>query len=48
MQHGPIDYQTALTMLSERGFRLITPTNDTALLRSGAETAASKPRRSLE
>lgn len=35
-------------MLSERGFRLITPTNDSALLRRGAEAAVSSTRRALK
>lgn len=38
----------SVAMLSERGFRLITPTNDTALLRSGAEMIVSKTRHALE
>jgi len=38
----------SVAMLSERGFRLITFTNDTALLRSGAEMAVSKTRHALK
>lgn len=38
----------SVAMLSERGFRLITPANDTALLRSGAELAVSKARHALK